>query len=114
MKKQEEFFENVKKITRLARGRLFVMKQKSKNGREFRNLQYTKGGKHFVKYIPYIQQEAYAEATENYRKFMELVDDYIDFMSARAAEEIAKEAEDAKQNERGDGKRRTAKHGAEG
>ena len=103
---QEEFDEFVKKISsigRLARGRLFVMKQKSKAGRTFRNLQYTKGGKHFVKYVPYAQQDAYEAATENYRRFMEIVDEYVDAMSLRAAAEIEKEAEDAKP---ADGKRK--------
>ena len=38
---------------------------------------------------------AYKEATENYRRFMDLVDEYIDMMSERAAKEIEKEERDA-------------------
>ena len=67
------------------------MSQKTKSGTTFHNLQYTKNRKHFVKYIPASQLAAYKEATENYRRFMDLVDEYIDMMSERAAKEIEKE-----------------------
>ena len=95
MKSQELFLKKMLSIPRLARGRIGVMSQKTKSGTTFHNLQYTKNRKHFVKYIPASQLAAYKEATENYRRFMDLVDEYIDMMSERAAKEIEKEERDA-------------------
>ena len=40
---------------RRAIGRIGVMRQKSKDGDAFHNLQYTKGGRHHVKYVPEAQ-----------------------------------------------------------
>ena len=82
-------------IPRLARGRIGVMRQKSKDGGAFYNLQYTKGGRHHVKYVPEAQLAAYEEATENYGRFMSLVDEYVELMSAKAAREIEREVRDA-------------------
>ena len=91
MKSQGLFLKKMLSIPRLARGRIGIMSQKTKSGTTFHNLQYTKNRKHFVKYIPASQLAAYKEATENYRRFMDLVDEYIDMMSERAAKEIEKE-----------------------
>ena len=95
MKSQGLFLKKMLSIPRLARGRIGVMSQKTKSGTTFHNLQYTKNRKHFVKYIPASQLAAYKEATENYRRFMDLVNEYIDMMSERAAKEIEKEERDA-------------------
>ena len=96
MKSQGLFLKKMLSIPRLARGRIGVMSQKTKSGTTFHNLQYTKNRKHFVKYIPASQLAAYKEATENYRRFMDLVDEYIDMMSERAAKEIEKEDAEGK------------------
>ena len=95
MKSQARILKEMSAIPRLARGRIGVMRQKSKDGDAFHNLQYTKGGRHHVKYVPEALLAAYEEATENYRRFMALVDEYVDLMSAKAAKEIEREVRDA-------------------
>ena len=95
MKSQAQILKGMSAIPRLARGRIGVMRQKSKGGGAFHNLQYTKGGRHHVKYVPEAQLAAYEEATENYRRFMSLVDEYVELMSAKAAREIEREVRDA-------------------
>ena len=49
---------------------------------------------HYGRNIPAAQLEAYREATENYRRFMALVDEYVELTSERTAREIAKETKD--------------------
>mgnify|MGYP003310503505 CR=1 FL=1 len=48
-----------------------------------------------MKYVPEAQLAAYEEATENYRRFMALADEYVDLLSAKAAKEIEREVRDA-------------------
>jgi hypothetical protein len=79
-------------MKRLVRGRL-ACTNRSKGGAPFYCLQYTRKGRHVTKYVPSPEVAAYREATENYRRFMEAVDAYVEEASARTAEEIRKEAE---------------------
>ena len=79
------------RLRRLVRGTLSPIKT-AKSGRVFYCLQYGRKGRHVTKYIPAAELEAYREATENYRLFMEAVDDYVEGISASTAEEIRKEA----------------------
>lgn len=85
------------KLKRLCRGRLSVSNS-AKNGRQFHCLQYRRKTKHVSKYIPATELEAYREATENYRLFMEAVDAYIEELSAQTAGEIRKEAKSCKKD----------------
>lgn len=78
-------------IGRLARGRIGVIRQRKSGKGSFHHLQYTKDGKHHVKYIREAELPAWEAATENYRKFMALVDRYVDRMSKQAEAEITKE-----------------------
>ena len=55
MKSQSQILRDMSAIPRLARGRIGVMRQKPKDGDAFHNLQYTKGGRHHVKYVPEAQ-----------------------------------------------------------
>lgn len=84
-------------LKRLARGVLTPIKT-SKTGKVFYCLQYGRKAKHVSKYVPADELEAYREATENYRLFMEAVDNYIEERSAATAEEIRKEAKACKGN----------------
>jgi len=82
-------------IARLARGRIGVIRKRRTGEGAFHHLQYTKGGRHHVRYIPEAELPAWEAATENYRRFMALVDRYVDEMSRRAEAEIGKERADA-------------------
>ena len=84
------------RVKRLVRGRL-ACTNRSKAGGQFYCLQYTRKGRHVTKYIPPAQVGAYREATENYRRFMDAVDEYVEEMSKDTSEKIRKEAERCKQ-----------------
>lgn len=79
----------------LIRGRLSCT-NRSKGGDPFYCLQYTRRGRHVTKYVPSAQVEAYREATENYRRFMEAVDEYVERLSEETSMKIRKEAEECK------------------
>ena len=78
-------------ITRMARGSIGEMRNRRKDGGSYYIIQYTKGRKHYGRNVPAAQLEAYRTATENHRRFMALVDEYVELMSERTAREIAKE-----------------------
>lgn len=99
------------KLKRLCRGRLSVSNS-AKNGTRFHCLQYRRKGKHVSKYVPAEELEAYREATENYRLFMEAVDNYIEEISARTAEEIRKEAMSCKDSKGSKSASRSSPRGA--
>ena len=92
MKSQVPSLSGALRIKSLVRGRL-ACTNRSKGGGSFYCLQYTRKGRHVTKYVPSAQVEAYREATENYRRFMEAVDEYVEAVSAMTSEEIRKEAE---------------------
>ena len=94
MKSQVRLMEAVRRAERMARGRLCVL-SRAKGGGAFYHLQYRKDTRLHQRYVPRDQAPAYERATEAYRKFMALVDAFVDEMSARCAAEIGKEAEDA-------------------
>ncbi|MBQ3748857.1 MAG: hypothetical protein II863_15740, partial [Kiritimatiellae bacterium] len=58
------------------------------------------------RYVSRDKAPAYEEATEAYRRFMALVDAFVDEMSAKCAAEIEKEAKDAR------GRAKAARHTA--
>ena len=88
MKSQARLLKAVERAERMARGRLCVL-SRAKGGGEFYHL-----------------QPAYKRATEAYRRFMALVDAFVDEMSAKCAAEIEKEAKDAR------GRAKAARHTA--
>ena len=59
-------------MKRMARGVLTPIKR-TKDGRTFYCLQYGRNGRHVSRYVPADEAEAYREATENYRMFMDAV-----------------------------------------
>ena len=85
----------VMEAERMTRGRLSVL-SRSKGGGEFYHLQYRKNTKLHQKYVSRDEAPAYERATESYRNFMKLVDDFVDEMSERGIREIKKEVMDAK------------------
>ena len=80
------------RMKRLVRGRL-ACTNRSKGGAPFHCLQYTRKGRHVTKYVPSAQVEAYREATENYRMFMDAVNAHVDELTEQTAKAIRKEAE---------------------
>lgn len=99
MKSQVRLLEAVNAAERMARGRLCVL-SRTKGGGAFYHLQYRKDTKLHQRYVSRDEAPAYERATESYRRFMALVDAYVDEMSTRAAKQIRKEAEDAKRKTR--------------
>ena len=112
------------RMKRLVRGRL-ACTNRSKGGAPFYCLQYTRKGRHVTKYVPssevaavtkYVPSSevaAYREATENYRRFMDAVDAYVEAASARTAEEIRKEVERCRRKKEGSkSARRTSRRGS--
>ena len=92
MKSQVPSLSGALRIKSLVRGRL-ACTNRSKSGGQFYCLQYTRKGRHVTKYIPPAQVNAYREATENYRRFMDAVDEYVEELSKDTSEKIRKEAE---------------------
>ena len=100
MKSQVPSLSAALRVKHLVRGRL-ACTNRSKAGGEFYCLQYTRKGRHVTKYVPPAQVEAYREATENYRRFMDAVDEYVEGLSRDTSEKIRKEAERCRQKARG-------------
>ena len=84
MKSQALSMSGALRMKRLVRGRL-ACTNRSKGGAPFYCLQYTRKGRHVTKYVPSSEVAAYREATENYRRFMDAVDAYVEAASARTA-----------------------------
>ena len=95
MKSQRPTLTQALRIKRMARGVLTPIKR-TKDGKTFYCLQYGRGGRHVSKYVPAEQAEAYREATENYRAFMDAVNAYVDDLTEKTARTIGKEAERCK------------------
>ena len=97
--------EAVHAAERMSRGRLCVL-SRSRGGGAFYHLQYRKDTKLHQRYVSRDEAPAYERATEAYRRFMRLVDAFVDEMSAKAAREIRKEAEDARRKTKAHGRGR--------
>lgn len=95
MKSQEKLLQAVMEAKRMTRGRLSVL-SRSKGGGVFYHLQYRKDTKLHQKYVSRDEAPAYERATESYRNFMRLVDDFVEEMSEREIREIKKEVMEAK------------------
>lgn len=112
MKSQALSMSGALRMKRLVRGRL-ACTNRSKGGAPFYCLQYTRKGRHVTKYVPSSEVAAYREATENYRRFMDAVDAYVEAASARTAEEIRKEVERCRRKKEGSkSARRTSRRGS--
>ena len=95
MKSQVRLLKAVERAERMARGRLCVL-SRAKGGGAFYHLQYRKDTKLHQRYVSRDEAPAYERATEVYRRFMGLVDAFVDEMSAKCAKEIGKEAKYAR------------------
>ena len=76
----------------MTRGRLSV-KAVRKSGVPAYNLQYHHNAKYFVRSVATDEVERFERATENYRRFMDLVQKNVDEESERGLREIRKEVE---------------------
>ena len=95
--------EAVRRAERMARGRLCVL-SRAKGGGAFYHLQYRKDTKLHQRYVSRDKAPAYERATEAYRRFMGLVDAFVDEMSAKCAREIEREAGDARRKAKAPGR----------
>ena len=77
-------------MKRMARGVLTPTKR-TKDGKTFCCLQYGRNGKHVSRCVPADEAEAYREATENYRAFMDAVNAHVDELTEQTAKAIRKE-----------------------
>ena len=100
MKSQKPSLSGALRVKHLVRGSL-ACTNRSKGGAKFYCLQYTRKGRHVTRYVPPSQVSAYREATENYRRFMDAVDEYVEMLSRDMSEKIRKEAEQCRQKTRG-------------
>jgi len=76
---------------RMTRGKLCVSAVR-KSGKKAYNLQYRRKTEQFVKSVPSDQVEMFRESTGNCRRFLELVQRYVDEKTRRGIREIGKEA----------------------
>ena len=81
----------VRAMPRMARGRLCIL-SRSAGGGKFYHLQYRKNTRLFQKYVPLAEVDAYERATEQFRRFMEAVDAFVDDMSRKCMAEISEES----------------------
>ena len=92
VKSQAPTFAQAVRMKRMARGVLTPIKR-TKDGRTFYCLQYGRNGRHVSRYVPADEAEAYREATENYRMFMDAVNAHVDELTEQTAKAIREEAE---------------------
>ena len=90
MKIQDKIIAILKQRPIMTRGKLSV-KGVRKSGAKAYNLQYHRQAKYFVRSVASDEVSHFEQATENYRVFMELVQQYIDEETQRGIQEIEKE-----------------------
>ena len=76
MQTQQQILEAMSRIRVMARGKVTVMRT-AKSGRRYYSLQARRDGRNVTRYVPAERLDAAREATENYRRFMELVRRYV-------------------------------------
>ena len=112
MKSQPPSFAEAMRMKRMARGVLTPIKR-TKDGKTFYCLQYGRNGKHVSRYVPADEAEAYREATENYRAFMDAVNAHVDELTEQTAKAIRKEAEECRRKAGGSKSApRSSQHGS--
>lgn len=75
---------------RMTRGKLYLLAVR-KSGRKVYNLQFGHKARHFTKAVRECQLGLFEESTDNYRRFVELVQQYIDEKTERGIREIEQE-----------------------
>ena len=83
MERQEEILREMASIGLMARGKLCEM-GRSKAGKAFFSLQSWRNGRNVTKYGPAGKVDRVRAATEGYRRFMELVEEYVDIVEAKS------------------------------
>lgn len=94
MKTQERIVAMLDADIRMTRGKLCVSAVR-KSGRKAYNLQYRRKTEQFVKSVPSGQVDMFRESTGNCRRFLELVQRYVDEKTRRGIREIEREARNA-------------------
>ena len=83
MERQEEILREMASIQLMARGKLCAMGA-SKAGKTFYSHQSWRNGRNVTTYVPADKVEHVRAATAGYRRFMELVEEYVDIMEAKS------------------------------
>ena len=83
MERQEEILREMASIQLMARGKLCAMGA-SKAGKTFYSHQSWRNGRNVTTYLPADKVERVRAATAGYRRFMELVEEYVDIMEAKS------------------------------
>jgi hypothetical protein len=82
MHTQEEILAAMSRIGTMVKGKVTVSRT-AKSGRRYYSLQARRGGRNVTRYLAADKVAAVREATENYRRFMELVEQYVEASSRR-------------------------------
>ena len=81
MQTQEEILAAMSDIRVMAKGKVTV-NRRSKTGKAYHSLQARKNGRNETRYVPEAKLAAVRAATGNYRRFMALVQQYVDLCEA--------------------------------
>ena len=82
MQTQQQILEAMSRFRVMARGKVTVS-HTAKSGKRYYSLQARRGPRNVTRYVPAARLHDALEATENYRRFMELVRRYVDICEAR-------------------------------
>lgn len=82
MKTQEEILGAMARFRVMAKGKVTVSRT-AKSGKRYYSLQARRGARNVTRYVPPEKLAAALEATENYRRFMELVRQFVEICEAR-------------------------------
>lgn len=82
MQTQEEILAAMSDIRVMAKGKVTV-NRRSKTGKPYHSLQARKNGRNETRYVPEAKLAAVRAATDSYRRFMALVQQYVDLCEAR-------------------------------
>lgn len=82
MQTQAQILEAMSRFRVMAKGKVTVS-HIGKNGRRYYSLQARRGERNQTRYVPAEKLDAALEATENYRRFMELVQRYVELCEKR-------------------------------
>lgn len=82
MQTQQQILEAMSRIRVMVRGKVTVMRT-TKSGRQYHSLQARRNGRNETRYVPASRLKAALEATENYKRFMELVQRYVELCEKR-------------------------------
>jgi hypothetical protein len=83
----QSLMQQAAQIEHMERGKLSIMRQ-GPNG-PYYNHQFRKNGKYLTRYVPQDQVAAVQEAIDGYKKFDQLIEQYVDEIVQKTRAEIA-------------------------